>query len=163
MCLNYCYFYQVQPGTEAQVSQDIYYLNQFLFSKTCQHMLNCKYSLKTSAEHKRTAGMGTASDTVCTVSGIQTFLVQLLVSQHDSFHTRTLLLIVPLSTSDKHQLCNLDSRQHSKRSSKSENSLAELCVPVLLLDLAGFLVPAVAEPVNAALLPTYLLASQQEC
>lgn len=149
--------------TEAQVSQNLYYLNQFLFSKTCHYMLNCKYSLKTSAEHKRTAGMGPGSGTVCTVSGIQTFLVQFLVIQHDSFHTRALLLIVPLSIRDKHQLCNLDSRQHSKRSSKSENSLADLCVLVLLLDLAGFLVPAVARPVNAALLPTCLLASQQEC
>lgn len=139
----------------------MYYLNQSLFSKTCQHMLNCKYSLKTFAEHKRTAGMGPASSTVCTVFVIQTFLVQFLVIQGDSFHTRALLEILQPSTRHVHQLCHLDLRQHLKRSSKSEHTLAELCAPVLLV-LAGFSAPTEAQPVNAALLPTCLSASQQE-
>lgn len=154
----------MQPGTEVQVLQNIYvhYLNQSLFSKTCQHMLNGKYSLKTSAEHKRTAGMGPASSTVCTASVIRTFLVQFLVIQGDSFHTRALLLILQPSTGDKHRLCPLDLRQHLKRSSKSEHSLVELCVPVLLPVLAGFSAPTEAQPVNAAFLPTFLSASQQE-
>lgn len=42
---NYCYFDHFQPGTEAQVSRNIYmyYWNQSLFSKTHQHMLSSKY------------------------------------------------------------------------------------------------------------------------
>lgn len=161
--LNYCYFDHVQPGTEVQIYIYMFYLNQSLFRNTCQHMLNCKYSLKTFAEHKRTAGIGPASSTVCTVSMIRTFLVQFLGVQADSFHTRALLLILQPSTRDKHQLCHLDLRQYLKRSSKSEHTLAEICVPVFLLVLAGFSAPAEAQPGNAALLPTCLLASQQEC
>lgn len=154
----------MQPETEAQVSQNIYmyYLNQSPFSKTRQHTLNCKYSLKSSAEPKRTAGMGSASSTVCTESAIWALLVQSLVIRGDSFHTRALLLILQPSTRDKHQLCHLDLRQHLKRSSKSEHKLAELCVPVLLLAFAGFSAPAEAQPANAALLPTCLSAPQQE-
>jgi len=88
----------------------MYYLNQSLFSNTCQHMLNCEYSLKTSAEHRRTDGMGPASHTVCAASVLWTFLVQFLFTQGDSFHTRALLLILKPCSRDKHQLCCLDLR-----------------------------------------------------